>query len=194
MLWTSANIFNNCCNISSSIQRKINRHIPSILSMINFIFRIFKKIFRNTFTFFDRILNEEPKKLMIVCWNSPILCFNNKQFLNEVKGKFPDKKGNNHFELSTLATDNKIINRNQCSRRKSSFLGENVFCGFCWCFAHRFIWEGDFLHYLYSLSPELWKCADGLILSALLSVTIFIFSMMLTFCNTEHFISLLVVV
>ena len=98
---------------------------------------------------------------MIVCWNSPILCFNNKQFLNEVKGKFPDKKGNNHFELSTLATDNKIINRNQCSRQKSSFLGENVFCGFCWCFAHRFIWEGDFLHYLYSLSPELWKSADG---------------------------------
>ena len=45
---------------------------------------------------------------------------------------------------------------------------------------------------LYHLNCE--NVLTGLILSALLSVTIFIFSMMLTFCNTEHFISLLVVV
>ena len=45
---------------------------------------------------------------------------------------------------------------------------------------------------LYHLNCE--NVLTGLILSALLSVTIFIFSIMLTFCNTEHFMSLMVVI
>ena len=58
--WSWSASLKFCCNISSSIQRKINRHIPSILSMINFIFRIFKKIFRNC-PFFPHHLTPPPK-------------------------------------------------------------------------------------------------------------------------------------
>ena len=45
---------------------------------------------------------------------------------------------------------------------------------------------------LYHLNCE--NVLTGLLLSALLAVTIFIFSIMLTFCNTEHFMGLMVVI